>query len=89
MTSAGQLDVDFRHMPSRLPKLPDAVRGRDYIETRDWSDEELELLLTTSAGLKAAFKADTGPFTRRPGPMPKASCCISAKTSDGITRWTS
>jgi N-acetylornithine carbamoyltransferase len=44
-------------MPTRLPKLPNAVRGRDYIETRDWTDEEIELLLDTSASLKAGFKA--------------------------------
>ena len=43
-------------MPS-LPKLPKIVRGKDYIETRDWSDKEIELLLKTSADLKKAFKA--------------------------------
>ena len=40
-----------------LPKLPKTVRGKDYIETRDWTDKEIELLLKTSADLKKAFKA--------------------------------
>ena len=31
-----------------LPKLPRTVRGKDYIETRDWSDKEIELLLKTA-----------------------------------------
>jgi len=44
-------------MPARLPKLPDAVRGKDYIETRDWTDAEIERLLETSADLKNAFRA--------------------------------
>ena len=49
-------------MATRLTKLPDTVRGKDYIETRDWSDGEIALLLETSAGLKHAFK--TGRATR-------------------------
>jgi N-acetylornithine carbamoyltransferase len=37
-------------------KMSDTLRGRDYIETIDFSDEEIELLLTTSADLKEKFK---------------------------------
>lgn len=36
--------------------MDDSLKGRDYIETTDWSDEELELLLSTSASLKDKFK---------------------------------
>ena len=43
-------------MPSKLPILPKLVRGRDYIETRDWSDKQIDLLLKTSADLKKAFR---------------------------------
>ncbi len=32
------------------------VKGKDYISTQDWSDEELELALTTAAELKFMFK---------------------------------
>ncbi len=40
-----------------LPKLPKIVRGRDYIETRDWSIKEIELALKTAAQLKKLFRA--------------------------------
>ena len=44
-------------MPARkLQKLPGTVRGRDYIETRDWTVREIELALDTAAKLKKAFK---------------------------------
>ncbi len=43
-------------MPSKPARLPKIVRGKDYIETRDWSDKEIELLLGTSADLKKAFR---------------------------------
>lgn len=36
--------------------MTDLLRGRDYIETIDFSDEEIELLLETSADLKRKFK---------------------------------
>ena len=36
--------------------LPDTLRGRDYIETRDFTGRELELLLKTSDDLKSKFK---------------------------------
>lgn len=36
--------------------LPNNLRGRDYIETRDFSDPEIELLLKTSDDLKHKFK---------------------------------
>src|ERR1700690_3855276 len=52
-------------MPSKKSaKLPNAVRGRDYIETRDWTVREIELALDTAAGLKGAFKR--GKPTRYP-----------------------
>jgi N-acetylornithine carbamoyltransferase len=44
-------------MPSRKStKLPNTVRGRDFIETRDWSVKEIELALDTAANLKKAFR---------------------------------
>ena len=44
-------------MPAgKLQKLPGTVRGRDYIETRDWSVREIELALDTAGNLKKAFK---------------------------------
>ena len=44
-------------MPSKKStKLPNTVRGRDYIETRDWSVREIELALDTAAKLKKAFR---------------------------------
>jgi len=39
-----------------MPKLPDTVRGRDYIETKDWTNIEIELALQTAADLKVMFK---------------------------------
>ncbi len=43
-------------MSENLKKLPDTVRGRDYIETKDWTNEEIELALKTAADLKVMFK---------------------------------
>ena len=43
-------------MTNELQKLPDTVRGRDYIETKDWSNEEIELALETASDLKAMFR---------------------------------
>jgi len=44
-------------MPTRTPtKLPRTLRGRDYIETRDWSVKEIELALDTAGKLKKAFR---------------------------------
>ena len=53
----GTRGVDFPDMATRLPALPASVRGKDYIETRDWSDREIELLLKTASDLKKAFKS--------------------------------
>src|ERR1041385_7098547 len=47
-------------MPSKLPKLPNSVRGKDYIETKDWSIKQIELALKTAADLKKSFKAGKG-----------------------------
>jgi len=33
-----------------------SLTNRDYIETKDWTDDELEILLATSADLKQKFK---------------------------------
>jgi len=41
---------------SKLPKLPNTVRGKDYVETKDWTIKEIELALKTSAELKKMFK---------------------------------
>jgi ornithine carbamoyltransferase len=43
-------------MSVSLKNLPDTVRGRDYIETKDWTNEEMELALQTAADLKVMFK---------------------------------
>ncbi len=43
-------------MPTKLPKLPNTVRGKDYIETKDWTTKEIELALKTAADLKKMFK---------------------------------
>jgi ornithine carbamoyltransferase len=40
----------------KLPKLPGKVRGKDYIETKDWSVGEIELALRTAGDLKKLFK---------------------------------
>ena len=39
------------------PALPDTLRGKDYIETKDWNDEEIETALETAWELKRLFKA--------------------------------
>jgi ornithine carbamoyltransferase len=43
-------------MPSTLPKLANSVRGKDYIETKDWSLKEIELALSTAGNLKKLFR---------------------------------
>jgi ornithine carbamoyltransferase len=43
-------------MASTKPRLPDTVRGRDYIETKDWSVKEIELALRTAGELKKMFR---------------------------------
>lgn len=43
-------------MPTTLPKLPNTVRGKDYIETKDWTTKEIELALKTAGNLKKMFK---------------------------------
>ncbi len=44
-------------MPSKLPKLPNTVRGKDYIETKDWSVKEIDLALKTAGDLKKLFRS--------------------------------
>jgi len=43
-------------MPAKLPKLPGLVRGKHYIETRDWSEREIDLALKVAADLKKRFR---------------------------------
>ncbi len=43
-------------MSNDLPKLPATLRGKDYIETKDWTNEEIELALQTAADIKFMFK---------------------------------
>ena len=43
-------------MASTLPRYPRALRGRDYIETRDWSVKEIDLSLKVAGDLKKMFK---------------------------------
>lgn len=43
-------------MATRLPQLSNKVRGRDYIETKDWSVKEINLALDTAADLKTLFR---------------------------------
>lgn len=38
--------------------VPDNLRGRDYIETRDWSVEELQQAVDLAGDLKKKFRAD-------------------------------
>jgi N-acetylornithine carbamoyltransferase len=47
-------------LSGELRILPDTLRGRDYIETRDFTASEIELLLKTSDDLKNHFKHNVG-----------------------------
>jgi len=40
----------------QIKPLPDILKKRDYIETKDWTNEEIELALDTAADLKVMFK---------------------------------
>jgi N-acetylornithine carbamoyltransferase len=42
-------------MPTTLPKLPKSVRGKDYIETKDWTEREIDLALSVASDLKRRF----------------------------------
>jgi N-acetylornithine carbamoyltransferase len=43
-------------MPKLTP-LPNTLRGKDYIETKDWTTKEIELALKTAADLKRQFRS--------------------------------
>jgi ornithine carbamoyltransferase len=43
-------------MPTKLPKLSSLLRGKDYIETKDWSEREINLALGTAVDLKKRFR---------------------------------
>ena len=53
----GQSSVRIPACRRDLRNFPNLVRGKDYIETRDWSDKEIDLALKTAADLKKAFRA--------------------------------
>ena len=36
--------------------MTEQLKGRDYISTQDWTDEEIEIALETAADLKQKFK---------------------------------
>ncbi|MDH3253218.1 MAG: ornithine carbamoyltransferase, partial [Ignavibacteria bacterium] len=42
-------------MPGRLPKLPTTVRGKHYVETKDWTEKEIDLALRVASDLKKRF----------------------------------
>jgi hypothetical protein len=44
-------------MNQQAKPVPDVLRGRDWLMTQDWSDEELEIALQTAEQLKCEFKA--------------------------------
>ncbi len=44
-------------MNRQAKPISDKLRGRDWLMTQDWSDEELEIALETASQLKAEFKA--------------------------------
>jgi N-acetylornithine carbamoyltransferase len=46
-------------MAKKKSPFPNTVRGRDYIESRDWSVKEIELALATASKLKKAFRTGT------------------------------
>lgn len=43
-------------MPAKLRNLPNTVRGKDYIETKDWSVKEIDLALKVAGDLKKMFR---------------------------------
>jgi ornithine carbamoyltransferase len=48
-------------------EIGDSLRGRDYIETRDWSVEEIQRALDLSGELKAKFRAGVPTLDILPG----------------------
>jgi N-acetylornithine carbamoyltransferase len=40
----------------KLPKLPKTLRGKDYIETKDWTEKEINLALSVAGDLKKRFR---------------------------------
>ena len=43
-------------MSTKLPKLPNTLRGKDYIETKDWTTKGIDLALKVASDLKKMFK---------------------------------
>jgi ornithine carbamoyltransferase len=43
-------------MPVTTLKIPNTLRGRDYIETRDWTEKEIDLALRVAGDLKKRFR---------------------------------
>ena len=46
-----------RNMTSQEQKITDQMRGRDWLMTQDWSDEEINLAIDTAVQLKKDFKS--------------------------------
>ena len=44
-------------MTRKAKPIPDRLKGRDWLMTQDWSDEEIELALDTADQLKEEFKS--------------------------------
>ena len=44
-------------MTRKAKPIPDHMKGRDWLMTQDWSDEEIELALDTADQLKDEFKS--------------------------------
>jgi len=44
-------------MTQAAPLPTDRLKGRDWLMTQDWTDEEIEILLETSATLKTEFRS--------------------------------
>ncbi|HKZ39759.1 MAG TPA: hypothetical protein VJ044_02290, partial [Candidatus Hodarchaeales archaeon] len=43
-------------MSTKLAKLPNTLRGKDYIETKDWTTKGIDLALKVASDLKKMFK---------------------------------
>ena len=44
-------------MTRKAKPISDRLRGRDWLMTQDWSDDEIEIALDTASQLKEEFKA--------------------------------
>ncbi len=44
-------------MTKKTKQISDRMKGRDWLMTQDWSDEEIELALDTANQLKEEFRS--------------------------------